>query len=100
MATIGSLVVNLVAQTSAFQSDMGKAQALLSSNAVKMNIAVKKVERGIDEMNRRAHRAVGSLKSFGTVLLGIAGATGVGALIGNSLEAAAAIDDVAQKAGG
>lgn len=99
MATIGSLVVNLVAQTSAFQSDMGKAQALLSSNAVKMNIAVKKVERGIDEMNRRAHRAVGSLKSFGTVLLGIAGATGVGALIGNSLEAAAAIDDVAQKAG-
>lgn len=99
MATIGSLVVNLVAQTSAFQSDMGKAQALLSSNAVKMNIAVRKVERGIEDLNKRAARAVGGLRSFGNVLLGLAGAAGLGALVHNSLNAAAAIDDVAQKAG-
>lgn len=50
MASIGSLVAELSANTASFQKDMGKAAAILNSHAAGMNKTVAGIERGISKM--------------------------------------------------
>lgn len=99
MATIGSLVVDLVAQTSSFQADMGKAQSVLNSAGARMNRALSSVERGFGSFNRSVQQSIGGIFNLRGALAGLLGGAGLGAIINGSLSAAAAIDDVAQKAG-
>jgi hypothetical protein len=99
MATIGSLVVDLVAQTSSFQADMGKAQAALNSAGARMNRVLSGVERGFGGFNRSVQQSIGGIFNLRGAVAGLLGGAGLGAIINGSLEAASAIDDVAQKAG-
>lgn len=50
MATVGSLMVELQANTAAFTRDMGKARAAVESSSAHMNKAIAGVERGIRMM--------------------------------------------------
>lgn len=50
MATVGSLMVELQANTAAFTRDMGKARAAVESSSARMNKAIAGVERGIRMM--------------------------------------------------
>lgn len=99
MATIGSLVVDLIAETATFSKDMGKAEAAVKSSTAKINLALSGVERGFQSVSRTVSRTVGDFFSVRNVVAGLAGAGGFGLLVRGSLDAADSIGDIAAKAG-
>jgi hypothetical protein len=99
MATIGSLVVDLIAETGSFTKDMGKAETAVKSSSAKINIALSSVTRGFQSVSRTVSRAVGDFFSVRNVVAGLAGAGGFGLLVRGSLDAADSIGDIAAKAG-
>lgn len=99
MATIGSLVVDLIAETATFSKDMGKAADAAKSSTAKINVALAGVERGFQTVSRTISRTVGDFFSVRNVVAGLAGAGGFGLLVRGSLDAADSIGDIAAKAG-
>lgn len=99
MATIGSLVVDLIAETASFSKDMGKASDAAKSSTAKINVALSTVERGFQSVSRTVSRTVGDFFSVRNVVAGLAGASGFGLLVRGSLDAADSIGDIAAKAG-
>jgi len=54
MAQVGSLVVDLIAQTASFNANIEKAAANLNSNAAKMNKSLQQIEHGIKSSQEAA----------------------------------------------
>lgn len=64
MAAIGSLVVDLIAQTASFNSNIEKAARTLNSNAARMNRAVQGVQRQIGALGNYAKGAAAGLTGY------------------------------------
>ena len=88
MATVGTLTVDLIAQTAAFNANIEKAASNLNSNAARMNRAVSGVQKNLDGMARAARAASFALAGAGLV-----------ELAKGSLEYAASLGETAQQIG-
>lgn len=88
MATVGTLTVDLIAQTASFNANISKAAANLNSNATRMNRSIAGIQQGFD-------KAAAAARAFSLLAAG-------GALVGlakQSLDFASAIGDTAQQIG-
>jgi len=85
MATIGSLVAELAAETASFHRDLGKATAALNSSASSMNKAVAGIERGF--------------RQLGTTIVALAGPAAMGAWVKSQIDAGDQLNKLSQKTG-
>lgn len=85
MATIGTLVAELSANTAAFHNDLGKAAAALNSSAAGMNRSLASIERGF--MN--VARSIGA----------VAGPAAMGVWVKSQIDAGDALNKLKQKTG-
>lgn len=98
MATIGSLMVELQANTAAFTRDMGKARAAVESSSAQMNKAIAGVERGIRTM--AGALSVAAVAGFAKSLINEADALGeMSQKLGVSVENLSAYSYGAKQAG-
>lgn len=88
MAQVGTLTVDLIAQTASFNANIAKAAANLNSNAARMNRSVAGLQAGFD-------KATAAARAFSLIAAGGAFV----ALAKKSLDFASAIGETAQQIG-
>lgn len=88
MATVGTLTVDLIAQTASFNANIEKAAANLNNNASRMNRSIAGIQHGFDKAAAAARGL--SLLAAGGALVGLAK---------QSLDFASAIGETAQQVG-
>lgn len=88
MAQVGTLTVDLIAQTASFNSNIQKAAANLNANATRMNRSIASLQTGFD-------KAAAAARGLSLLAAGAA----FGTLAKQSLDFAASIGEVAQQVG-
>ena len=100
MATaVGAVSVDLSLNSAAFIRDVGKSQKALASNSARMNKALAKMDRGWNKMRRSVKRASKSMISMRGIMVGVAGAAGIGLMVKKSIDFADSIGKTADAIG-
>jgi hypothetical protein len=99
MATIGSLVVDLTANSAQFNAGLAKADRTLKSTSARMNRSLATVDRRFQKLGRATSSWAKSLVSLRGAVGVLAGATGLGLLISKSIDFADTIAKTADAIG-
>lgn len=67
MATVGTLSVDLLANTASFNANIEKAAANLNSHAVRMNKSLHNIESGIEGIKKAGERMKLAIEAFGLI---------------------------------
>lgn len=96
---IGSLVIDMIANSAAFGTDVKDMTKHLKSGTSRMNKALLSLERGFGKVGARVGKNIKGMINLRTAMASAAGTAGLGLVIRQSLNAAVALRDNAAMAG-
>jgi hypothetical protein len=98
-ATTEQLLVQIDAQTEQLRRSLREADERVGRFQKSTNTHLQRVDKRFRELNRRTEKAMRAFRGLAGAGVALAGGAGLGLLVNRSLEAAANIEDLANRAG-